>query len=87
MAAAMGGIDALAFSGGVGEHAPAIRAGATDGLGFLGVAIDAARNAAEDGDREITASAVPVRTFVVTAREDLEIARQVNELLGVARRS
>jgi acetate kinase len=51
------------------------------------VAIDAERNAVEDGDREITASAVPVRTFVVTAREDLEIARQVNELLGVARRS
>ena len=44
MAAAMGGVDALAFTGGVGEHAPEIRRRAVDGLGFLGVAIDAARN-------------------------------------------
>ena len=36
MAASLGGIDALVFTGGVGEHAPAVRAAATDGLGLLG---------------------------------------------------
>ena len=80
MAAAMGGIDALAFSGGVGEHAPAVRAAAAAGLGFLGVSIDPARNLGGDGDRELTASGASVRTFVAAAREDLEIARQVDEL-------
>ena len=82
MAAAMSGIDALAFSGGVGEHAPAIRAAAAAGLGFLGIAIDPARNADDEGDREVTAPGSPVRTFVVAAREDLEIALQVRERLG-----
>jgi acetate kinase len=75
MAAAMGGLDALVFTGGVGEHAPAIRAAAVDGLGFLGVAVDPARNEAAHGD-----AAIGDRTLVVTAREDLEMARQVREL-------
>ena len=45
MAAALGGLDALAFTGGVGENAPAVRAGAADGLGFLGIGLDPERNA------------------------------------------
>ena len=82
MAAAMDGLDALVFSGGVGEHAAAVRAGATDRLGFLGVAIDAERNVAGGGDRDLSATASRVRTLVVGAREDLEIARQIVALLG-----
>jgi acetate kinase len=80
MAAAMDGLDALVFTGGVGEHAPAIRARAADGLGFLGVAIDGGRNAAARTDTEIGADGAAVRTLVITAREDLEMARQVREL-------
>jgi acetate kinase len=79
MAAAMDGLDALVFTGGVGEHAPAVRAAAAAGLGFLGVALDDGRNAATS-DTEVGAPDAPVRTVVVTAREDLEIARQVREL-------
>ena len=45
------------FTGGVGEHAPAVRAAAADGLGFLGVALDPDRNADGDGDAEIAALA------------------------------
>lgn len=75
MAAAMDGLDALVFTGGVGEHAPAIRAGAAGGLGFLRVAVDADRNAEADGD-----AVIGERTLVVTAREDLEMARQVRAL-------
>jgi len=80
MAAAMGGLDALVFTGGVGEHAPAIRARTADGLGFLGVAVDEPRNAAARADADIGAARAGVRAFVVTAREDLEMARQVRAL-------
>jgi acetate kinase len=82
MVAAMDGLDALVFTGGVGEHAPAIRERAAAGLGFLGVALDADANAAAAGDAEIGAPGAAVRTLVVTAREDLEVARQVRSLLA-----
>ena len=82
MAAAMGGIDALVFTGGVGERAPVVRSRAAAGLGFLGVALDATRN--EDGaeDREISADGSAVRSFVVVAREDLQIAHEVRAVLA-----
>ena len=84
MAAAMGGLDALVFTGGVGENAAAIRQRTADGLEFLGVKVDPARN--EDaGDREIGTRTAGVRTLVVAAREDLEIARQVRETLTTRR--
>jgi acetate kinase len=82
MAAAMDGLDALVFTGGVGEHAAAIRERAAAGLGFLGVALDAAANAAATADAEIGAPGAAVRTIVVTAREDLEVARQVRAALA-----
>jgi acetate kinase len=83
MTAALGGLDALVFTGGIGEHQPLVRAEAAAGLGFLGVAIDPARNEAADGDTEISAPAASVRTLVIEAREDLEIARQVRAVLGL----
>ncbi|HWG14624.1 MAG TPA: acetate/propionate family kinase [Streptosporangiaceae bacterium] len=82
MAAALNGLDTLVFTGGVGEHAPEIRRWAANGLGFLGVGVDRSRNANADGDTDITDPGAPVRTFVITAREDLEIARQVREILS-----
>jgi acetate kinase len=82
MAAAMDGLDALVFTGGVGEHAPAIREKAAAGLSFLGVALDADANAAASADAEIGAAGAAVSTLVVTAREDLEVARQVRAALG-----
>jgi acetate kinase len=80
MTAALGGLDALVFTGGVGEHSPEVRAGAADGLGFLGVAVDPERNAR--GDEEIGAG--DVRVLVVEAREDLEIARGTRRVLGAS---
>jgi acetate kinase len=82
MAAALGGLDALVFTGGVGERAVKVRAMAAAGLGFLGVELDAQANARATGDAQIGAAGAPVRTLVVTAREDLEVARQVRALLG-----
>jgi acetate kinase len=84
MVAVLGGVDALVFTGGVGEHAPEVRAGASAALAFAGVALDDELNASLRGEGEIGAPSAPVRTFVVTAREDIEIARQVRELGGTA---
>lgn len=81
MAAAARGLDVLVFTGGVGEHQPAIREAAANRLPFLGVAVDRGRNAATTSDGDISLDGADVRTVVVTAREDLEIARQVRELL------
>jgi acetate kinase len=82
MAAAMGGLDTLVFTGGVGENSAEIRWRAMKGLGFLGVRTDASRNGAGTGDRGIGSPDAPVRSLVISAREDLEIARQVRSVLG-----
>ena len=82
MASAMGGLDTLVFTGGVGEHAAPIRERCAAELGFLGVALDRAANAGAAGDREIGADGSQVRTLVVEAREDLEIARGVRQVLA-----
>ncbi|MGE5286134.1 MAG: acetate/propionate family kinase [Micromonosporaceae bacterium] len=82
MAAAMDGLDALVFTGGVGENSAEVRAKAMGGLGFLGVRVDPARNEAGTGDREIGQPDAPVRSFVVNAREDKQIAAEVRRVLG-----
>ena len=82
MAAALGGLDALAFTGGVGEHSAAVRAQAAAGLAFLGVRVDDERNGAARGDAEIGADGARARTLVIAAREDLEIARQVRAVIA-----
>jgi acetate kinase len=80
MAAALGGLDALVFTGGVGERSATIRARAADGLAFLGVRVDQQRNRHANSDADISAERAPVRTLVIAAREDLEIATQVRAL-------
>lgn len=83
MAAAMDGLDALVFTGGVGENSTEIRSRAGEGLGFLGVGVDEGRNAGgKADDYEITADGAAVRAFVIAAREDLEIAAQVRAVLS-----
>jgi acetate kinase len=82
MAAAMGGLDTLVFTGGVGENAAPIRERCAADLGFLGVALDREANESGTGDREIGADGAQVRTLVIEAREDLEIARGVRQVLA-----
>jgi acetate kinase len=82
MAAALGGLDVLVFTGGVGEHAPAVRARAAGGLSFLGVGIDEPANQAVPGEGDISARDAHAHTLVVHAREDLEIARQARRLIA-----
>ena len=80
MAAALGGLDVLVFTGGVGEHSPEVRLGAAQGLGFLGVEVAAPGNAGATGDADIGAPGAQVATLVLAAREDLEMASQVRRL-------
>jgi acetate kinase len=84
MTASLGGLDALVFTGGIGERSAPVRGMTANGLGFLGVALDEPANDAAPGDTdtEIGAGGAPVRTFVIPAREDVEIARQVREVLA-----
>jgi len=77
MTAALGRLDALVFTGGVGERAAPVRAAVSERAVALGVALDPAANDAATGDAVIGTAAV-----VVTAREDLEIAAQVRTLLS-----
>ena len=90
MVASLGGLDAIAFTGGIGERSAAARELAADGLGFLGVALDAAANAGDrtgDGtavDRAIGLAGASVAAYVIPAREDVEIARGVREALAGA---
>lgn len=81
MAASMAGIDALVFTGGVGERSTTVRERVCAGLDFLGVGIDRDRHASEGTDAEIGLADAHVRTFVIAAREDLEVARGVRALL------
>ncbi len=82
MAAALGGVDVIVFTGGVGQNAGPVRERAASGLGFLGIELDAARNAAIQGDAEIGTTAAAVAALVIEAREDLEIAREVRSVLA-----
>lgn len=81
MTAALGGLDALVFTGGVGEGSAEIRRRAAAGLGFLGVEIDEARNAGSPRDAGIAATGAATEVLVVHAREDLEIARTTRAVL------
>ncbi len=79
LAAVMGGLDHLVFTGGIGERSPAIRERIAQGLGFLGIELDSARNERDDGRISSDQSAVTVR--VIPTNEELIIARHTAELL------
>ena len=83
-AAALGGLDTLVFSGGIGESSPVVRARICDGLGFLGIELDGRRNAANSP--LISRAAGPVAVRVIRTDEELMIARSVMRALGLGRR-
>ena len=79
-AAEMGGIDALVFTAGIGENNAYLRQRVADGLEFMGVAVDPAKNEGRGEDREVTAAGARVRTFVISTDEELMIALDAQEL-------
>ncbi len=82
-AAAMGGLDCIVFTAGIGENTPVVRAGVCEGLEFLGVKLDAEKNNGKnDGSiRDISAADSRVKILVIPTNEELVIARETAELL------
>ncbi len=80
-AAALGGLETLVFAGGIGENAPIIRARICQGLGFIGIELDEARNT--HSAPVISAEASRVTVHVIRTDEELMIARSVTRLIGV----
>lgn len=81
-AAAMGGVDALAFTGGIGENSASLRQRICDGLRFLGIELDPDRNAAAVPDCSIGRRGSRVACLVLAAQEELVVGREVYRLLG-----
>ncbi|MBI4610836.1 MAG: acetate kinase [Candidatus Rokubacteria bacterium] len=81
--AVLGRLDALVFTGGIGENSPAIRARCCEGLAGLGILVDPDRNeAAADGPCEIQPAGAAVQVLVIPTNEELEIARQTLEIIA-----
>jgi acetate kinase len=82
-AGVLGGVDGLAFAGGIGENAPSIRSRALEGLDALGIALDPVRNSAVRGETaEISGGGHPTRVFVVPTNEELLIARDTQRIVS-----
>ena len=83
-AAALGGVDAVIFTGGIGENAALVRARSLAGLEFMGLRLDPAKNAAATGGKEadISAPDATVRTLVIPTNEELIIARGTLRLVA-----
>jgi acetate kinase len=79
-AATLGGLDTLVFSGGIGENSPEVRSAICEGLEFLGIRLDGARNIA--GASLISADSTPTAVRVIRTDEEMMIAREVARLLG-----
>jgi acetate kinase len=84
MTAVLGGLDALIFTAGVGEHAALIRQQVCAPLGYLGITLDENRNEHCQPDADISAPASRVRILVIQAREDLLVARETRRLVPPA---
>lgn len=81
-AAAMGGLDCIVFTAGIGENSPNVREGVCEGLEFLGVQLDKAENAKRvDGVHEVSAKGSRVKVLVIPTNEELVIARETQALL------
>jgi acetate kinase len=85
MAASMGGLDAIAFTGGVGENSARVRAAVCAQLGFLGVELDTDGNERCRDDAVIGTAGSRTPVTVVRAREDFEMAREARRVLDRAR--
>jgi acetate kinase len=81
LAVTIGGLDALVFTGGIGENSAWLRSEVCVGLECLGVELDATRNADCHPDQDIASAASPARALVIHSREDFMIARETRRLL------
>ena len=80
-AAAMGGLEAVAFTGGIGENSARLRAACCEGLEFLGIRLDRERNEGGAGDRTVSAAGSPVTVLALATNEELIVARRAWRVL------
>jgi len=80
-AAAMGGVDAVAFTGGIGENSALVRKKSLDGLEFMGIVLSEAKNSACKCDCELTGAGGNARIFAIAADEELVVARKAKAYL------
>jgi acetate kinase len=81
--AVLGRVDALVFTGGIGEHSASMRQHVLDGLHHMGLQLDAARNRQDAScEGEISLVDSPVKILVVPTNEELVIAREVRDALA-----
>jgi acetate kinase len=85
MTTALGGLDALVFTAGIGEGSATVRERVCERLGFLGVALDVARNRSARPDTRIDAAGTAVAVHVIHTREELVAARAARRLLDDGR--
>jgi len=81
-AAAMGGLDAVAFTAGIGENSSELRRAALEGLAFLGVELDVDANETGSGDRLISTTNSKVDVVVLATNEELIVARETARVLS-----
>lgn len=81
-AAAMGGLDAIAFTAGIGENNPYVRRMATTGLEFMGIDIDKEKNEVRGDETKISTDSSKIQVWVVPTNEELAIARETVELVS-----
>ena len=77
----MGGVDAIVFGGGIGRKSDRVRALCLENLDFLGVELDADKNANANGGDDISAAGSKVRIYVVDTNEEIVVARKAKALL------
>ncbi|AFY33536.1 acetate kinase [Calothrix sp. PCC 7507] len=81
MLASLGGLDALVFTAGIGEHSPGVRQAACESFGFLGLKIDQEKNQHQPVDEDIATPESAVRVLVIKTQEDWAIAQQCWQIL------
>ena len=79
--AAMGGVDAVVFGGGIGRNSASVREMALEGLECLGITLDQEKNINATGGADISADGSPVRIYVVDTNEEIIVARKAQDLL------
>jgi acetate kinase len=81
-AAAMGGVDAIVFTGGIGENSPKYRKYVCDKLAFMGVKLDETQNGKRGEELEISTPDSTVKVYVIPTNEELVIARDTLEIVS-----
>ncbi len=80
-AAAMGGLDAVVFTGGIGENSPDVRRASCENLGLLGISVDDGRNTSPEKEKDISADGAKTRVLVIPTNEELVIAMDTMEIV------